>query len=200
VNIMSRQHQIGGLLRTIVTAALMAGLGLTATPMLLPSTVAPALAQQPQQPAAAPIADDVRAVLSQYGNFVQHQVYGEIWIPSVTPQGWHPYPPCHWVNSKQYGWYYDDKTPWGTIVHHYGRWANDPLVGWFWVPGSEFSPGWVLWRTDLQWVGWVPRMSKSSTLIRTSSTAPTSGFSWRRRSSTTTARKRPSLPDRRAFR
>ena len=152
---MSRQHQIGIRLRKLAAAALVAGLSLTAAPVLAPLTTTPALAQQPQQP-AAPVADNVRAVLSQYGNFVQHQVYGEVWVPSVTPQGWHPYPPCHWVNSKQYGWYYADETPWGAIVHHYGRWTNDPQVGWFWVPGSEFSPGWVLWRTNLQWVGWAP--------------------------------------------
>ena len=108
------------------------------------------------QQQASQVQPDVRNTLSQYGRFVQHQKYGEVWVPTVTPQGWHPYPPCNWVNSKQYGWYYDDKTPWGAIVHHYGRWTNDPQVGWFWVPGSEFSPGWVLWRTNLQWVGWAP--------------------------------------------
>ena len=151
---MSRQHQIGIALRKFAAAALVAGLSFTAAAMLLPSTTTPALAQYAV--AGAPVADNVRAVLSQYGNFIQHQTYGEVWVPSVTPQGWHPYPACHWVNSRQYGWYYDDKTPWGAIVHHYGRWTNDPQVGWFWVPGSEFSPGWVLWRTNLQWVGWAP--------------------------------------------
>jgi len=151
---MSRQHQISNVLRQFAAAALVAGLSLTAAPMLLPPTGTPALAQY--NVAGAPVADNVRAVLSQYGNFIQHQTYGEVWVPSVTPQGWHPYPACHWVNSRQYGWYYDDKTPWGAIVHHYGRWTNDPQVGWFWVPGSEFSPGWVLWRTNLQWVGWAP--------------------------------------------
>jgi hypothetical protein len=104
------------------------------------------------------VQDDVRNTLSQYGRFVQHQKYGEVWVPTVTPQGWHPYPPCNWVNSKQYGWYYDDKTPWGQIVHHYGRWAYDAQLGWIWTPGSEFSPGWVVWRTSPEWVGWAPMM------------------------------------------
>ena len=76
-----------------------------------------------QQQQSSQVQPDVRNTLSQYGRFVQHQKYGEVWVPTVTPQGWHPYPPCNWVNSKQYGWYYDDKTPWGQIVHHYGRWA-----------------------------------------------------------------------------
>ena len=153
---MSHQRTIGTL-RSIMAAVLMASLSVVAAPLLVSTMVKPASAQQPdQQPPPGQLTDDARAVLSQYGNFVQHQVYGEVWIPSVTPQGWHPYPPCHWVKTEQYGWYYDDQTPWGGIVHHYGRWTNDPQVGWFWVPGSEFSPGWVLWRTSLQWVGWAP--------------------------------------------
>lgn len=111
---------------------------------------------QAQQPQPEPVQNEVRAVLSQYGKFVSHQKYGEIWIPSVTPQGWHPYPPCQWVFTKRFGWYFDDKTPWGQIVHHYGRWAFDTQMGWIWVPGSEFSPGWVVWRTSQKWLGWAP--------------------------------------------
>jgi hypothetical protein len=111
----------------------------------------------PQQQVSQ-IQDDVRNTLTQYGRFVQHQKYGEVWVPTVTPQGWHPYPPCHWVNTKQYGWYYDDKTPWGQIVHHYGRWVYDAQMGWIWTPGSEFSPGWVVWRTSPEWVGWAPML------------------------------------------
>src|SRR5262249_23953649 len=61
----------------------------------------------PQQQASQ-MQDEQRNTLSQYGRFVQHQKYGEVWVPTVTPQAWHPYPPCHWVNTKQYGWYYDD--------------------------------------------------------------------------------------------
>ena len=95
-----------------------------------------------------PVQAEARTVLSQYGRFVQHARFGEVWVPTVTPQGWHPYPPCHWVKTKQYGWYYDDKTPWGQIVHHYGRWFWDQQIGWAWDPGSEFSPGWVVWRTQ----------------------------------------------------
>jgi hypothetical protein len=152
---MSHQRTIG-MLRNIIAAAMMASF-VAAAPLFLSAMASPASAQQPdQRPPPGQLTDDARSVLSQYGNFVQHQVYGEVWIPSITPQGWHPYPPCHWVKSQQYGWYYDDQTPWGAIVHHYGRWTNDPQVGWFWVPGSEFSPGWVLWRTSLPWVGWAP--------------------------------------------
>ena len=36
--------------------------------------------------------------------------YGEVWIPNVTPAGWHPYPACQWVYTQRIGWYFDDKT------------------------------------------------------------------------------------------
>lgn len=101
---------------------------------------------------------EFREILQKFGDFSQHPTYGEIWRPNIqtAPQGWHPYPPCHWVHSRKFGWYFDDKTPWGQIVHHYGRWKNDPTSGWFWVSGGEFSPGWVLWRSNPQYIGWAP--------------------------------------------
>jgi hypothetical protein len=37
-----------------------------------------------------------------------------------------------------------------------GRWAHDKTLGWVWVNGEEFSPGWVVWRTSDKWVGWAP--------------------------------------------
>jgi hypothetical protein len=114
----------------------------------MPSAVAP------QQQAVT--SDQQKAILSQYGQFTSLPKYGEVWVPNQLPQGWHPYPPCNWVFEKTLGWYYDDKTPWGAIVHHYGRWTSDPQLGWVWVPGQEFSPGWVVWRTSTDWVGWAP--------------------------------------------
>ncbi len=126
-------------------------------PSILPGS---ALAQPETAPRAStpdePVQPEVRSVLAQYGRFIQHAGYGEVWVPTVTPEGWHPYPPCGWVKTRQYGWYYDDKTPWGQIVHHYGRWFWDQQIGWAWDPGSEFSPGWVVWRSNREWVGWAP--------------------------------------------
>jgi Chaperone of endosialidase len=139
--------------RAGIIAILTLGLSAIILPRAVPEAVAQGTAQPrpPQGPTG-----DVRALLAQYGNFVQHQKYGEVWVPTATPPGWHPYPPCHWVYTKHLGWYFDDKTPWGQIVHHYGRWSNDPQMGWIWVPDTEFSPGWVVWRTSSQWIGWAP--------------------------------------------
>jgi hypothetical protein len=142
-NIVSPDRRSGGALR----AAALAG---ALVPAFLASPIlSPALAQQQG-------ASDTRAVLAQYGDFSQHERYGEVWRPKVTPAGWHPYMACNWVRTRQFGWYYDDKTPWGQIVHHYGRWTNDQQLGWIWVSGAEFSPGWVVWRTSPQYVGWAP--------------------------------------------
>jgi hypothetical protein len=148
--------------RTMLNAMFAAVLGV----LVLSTSTPPALAQTPAQDSTnvvpqqsvAKVQDEVRGVLTQYGRFVQHAKYGEVWIPTVTPQGWHPYPPCNWVNSRKYGWFYDDKTPWGAIVHHYGRWVSDAQLGWIWTPGAEFSPGWVVWRTSPEWVGWAPML------------------------------------------
>jgi len=123
-----------------------------------PAAFAQAPAAAVQQQSVAKVQDEVRGVLSQYGRFVQHAKYGEVWLPTVTPQGWHPYPPCNWVNSRKYGWYYDDKTQWGEIVHRYGRWVPDPQMGWIWTSGAEFSPAWVVWRTSPEWIGWAPML------------------------------------------
>ena len=97
-------------------------------------------------------------ILQKYGTFITHARYGEVWKPGVTPKSWHPYPACYWKNTRKFGWYFDDPTDWGKIVHHHGRWTNDSEHGWIWVPGKEFSPGWVVWRTSNDYIGWAPQM------------------------------------------
>ena len=90
-------------------------------------------------------------ILQKSGTFLTHARYGEVWKPAVTPQGWHPYPACYWKNTEKFGWCFDDLADWGAIVHHHGRWTNDSEHGWIWVPGKEFSPGWVVWRTSSEY-------------------------------------------------
>jgi hypothetical protein len=140
----------GGRLAGVLVALLLSLFTLSASAVAQPSN------DVREEVRDEPVQAEARNVLSQYGRFVQHARFGEVWVPTVTPQGWHPYPPCHWVKTKQYGWYYDDKTPWGQIVHHYGRWFWDQQLGWAWDAGSAFSPGWVVWRTSPEWTGWAP--------------------------------------------
>lgn len=135
--------------------ALATGLAFTLfAPIMAPeaSGLAPAAKAQQPQPS------QFQAILADYGTFQAHEKYGEVWVPARTtvPEGWHPYPACNWVHSKDLGWYFNDKTAWSKIVHHYGRWAHDKTLGWVWVKGEEFSPGWVVWRTSDKWVGWAP--------------------------------------------
>lgn len=129
-------------------------LGLAAAPFAAAGALllAPGVAQA----RSAPTVEEMKRTLADYGQFVTIEKYGEVWKPTVTPKGWHPYPACDWVYTKAYGWYFSDKTVWGSIVHHYGRWLHDETEGWLWVPGAEFSPGWVVWRTSDEWVGWAP--------------------------------------------
>jgi hypothetical protein len=138
--------------RRLARAVLIAGLALPVT-TLLPAN-APLSITQAHAAGPTTVAE-FKSVLAAYGKWGTHDKYGDIWVPAVTPPGWHPYPACQWVFTKQ-GWYFNDNTPWGSIVHHYGRWSNDPQIGWFWVPDQDWSPGWVVWRQSDQWVGWAP--------------------------------------------
>src|SRR5262245_48763066 len=135
--------------RNLLRAALLAALAMPAT-ALLPAAL-PIAATQAH---AADLLPEHRSVLEQYGTFQTHGKYGEVWVPTMTPQGWHPYAPCNWVYTK-HGWHYDDKSAWGQIVHHHGRWTHDG-TSWLWVPGKEYSPGWVVWKASQDWVGWAP--------------------------------------------
>lgn len=118
---------------------------------------APGQMQQPGQPGQDQGQNDVQEVLARYGQFMKHDKYGDVWKPMQVAQGWRPYEPCHWVyNQEMQSWFYDDKTEWGAIVHHYGRWTLDQQHGWLWVPGSDFGPGWVAWEMRGNEVGWAP--------------------------------------------
>ena len=140
--------------KRLARAALLATLSLPAA-TLLPAAEALSITKAYAAPSTARTIAEFKAVLADYGTFGTHAKYGEIWVPTVTPQGWHPYPACQWVYTKN-GWYFNDETPWGSIVHHYGRWSHDEKIGWFWVPDENWSPGWVAWRKSDQWIGWAP--------------------------------------------
>ena len=37
--------------------------------------------------------------------------------------------------------------------------------GWFWVPGREWGPAWVSWRTGGDSIGWAPIPPRGSTKL-----------------------------------
>src|SRR5260370_10123267 len=138
--------------KRLARAVLIAGLALPMTSLLpanAPFAISKAHAAGPTTVA------EFKSILASYGKWGTHDKYGDIWVPTVTPPGWHPYPACQWVFTKE-GWYFNDDPPWGSIVHHYGRWSHDESIGWFWVPDQNWSPGWVVWRKSDQWIGWAP--------------------------------------------
>ena len=92
--------------------------------------------------------------LSPYGNWVDYQNYGYVWVPDE--QGFRPYyNNGHWVYTS-YGWTWVSNYNWGWAPFHYGRWLYDDAYGWMWVPGYEWAPAWVSWRKSDDYVGWAP--------------------------------------------
>lgn len=139
---------------TVLFTSAMLGL-LVLAPLVGMSASAIAAAAAPIQP-QPPTLDEFKTTLSRFGQFIYSERYGNVWQPTSLPAGWHPYPACHWIYDRTYGWTYDDPTTWGKIVHHYGRWAHDDQAGWIWVPGTEWAPAWVIWRSGGDWTGWAP--------------------------------------------
>jgi len=93
--------------------------------------------------------------LAPYGNWVQRPSYGWVWTPTAVATSWHPYEYGHWVWTDQ-GWVWVSDEPYGWATYHYGRWYDDPDIGWAWVPGNEWGPSWVSWQAGADYVGWAP--------------------------------------------
>jgi len=93
--------------------------------------------------------------LQPYGHWREVGDYGYCWQPDQITHDWSPYSQGRWLYSDV-GWTWDSDEPFGWAVYHYGRWANIASMGWVWVPGSDWSPGWVSWRHNSQYIGWAP--------------------------------------------
>jgi hypothetical protein len=96
--------------------------------------------------------------LAPYGSWVSLPGVGWCWQPSVVVvnRGWRPY--CdsgHWVYTDD-GWFWQSDYSWGWAPFHYGRWYMDASCGWVWLPGREWGPAWVTWRTAGTTCGWAP--------------------------------------------
>ena len=95
--------------------------------------------------------------LDPYGEWRETSDYGYVWQPreAETSRDWRPYTEGRWVYSDAgWTWVSDEKFGWAT--YHYGRWVRLRRVGWVWVPGEEWAPAWVSWRTSKDYVGWAP--------------------------------------------
>jgi hypothetical protein len=101
--------------------------------------------------------DSFHDQLAQYGYWVYSDRWGLVWQPAEVGYDFRPYySDGHWVYTDDYGWYWSSDYPWGDIAFHYGRWVDDPYDGWLWIPGYTWSPGWVIWRSNGEYIGWMP--------------------------------------------
>ncbi|MCC9135079.1 DUF6600 domain-containing protein [Pontibacter silvestris] len=93
--------------------------------------------------------------LSPYGRWINYPNQGYVWIPDAGPD-FQPYATNgHWVVTE-YGNTWVSDYDWGWAPFHYGRWLYDDLYGWVWVPGTEWGPAWVSWRSGGGYYGWAP--------------------------------------------
>jgi hypothetical protein len=95
--------------------------------------------------------------LDPYGEWRETNDYGYVWQPREAEESrdWRPYTEGRWVYSDA-GWTWVSDEPFGWATYHYGRWMRLKRVGWVWVPGDEWAPAWVSWRTNKDYVGWAP--------------------------------------------
>lgn len=94
--------------------------------------------------------------LTPHGNWLDVEGYGYAWQPTLASRSsWRPYVDGRWVWSDQ-GWAWDTPEPFGWACYHYGRWVRIARHGWVWVPGREWAPAWVSWRSGADCVGWAP--------------------------------------------
>ena len=94
--------------------------------------------------------------LGPYGQWMQYPGYDYVWQPDVGPD-FQPYASAgHWVYTD-YGNTWVSDYSWGWAPFHYGRWLFDQgYGGWLWVPGSDWAPAWVDWRSGGGYYGWAP--------------------------------------------
>ena len=93
--------------------------------------------------------------LAPYGNWIERPSYGWVWTPRAVATSWRPYQDGHWVWTDE-GWTWISDEPYGWATYHYGRWYDDPEIGWSWVPGNEWAPSWVSFQQGADYVGWAP--------------------------------------------
>jgi hypothetical protein len=91
------------------------------------------------------------------GSWVEVADYGYCWQPTIAVSNtkWRPYSDGYWAYTDV-GWTWVSYEDFGWATYHYGRWTRLRDRGWFWVPGREWGPAWVSWRTGGDYVGWAP--------------------------------------------
>ncbi len=123
--------------------------------------------------------------LAPYGEWVQLEPRGWVWVPENVDYGWRPYTVGQWSWVEPYGWMWVSEEPWGWATYHYGRWMYVDDYGWVWVPGTTWGPAWVAFRYGDPWVGWAPlppgpgwRFDAAPDLTSLNATVSLGSFAW----------------------
>jgi len=94
--------------------------------------------------------------LAPYGVWINDPQYGRVWRPDVDQDEFRPYyTRGHWEMTK-YGNTWVSDYDWGWAPFHYGRWHHQNRRGWVWIPGRQWGPAWVSWRSGGGHYGWAP--------------------------------------------
>lgn len=94
--------------------------------------------------------------LAPYGVWINDPQYGRVWRPDVDQDEFRPYySRGHWEMTK-FGNTWVSDYDWGWAPFHYGRWYHHNRRGWLWIPGREWAPAWVSWRSGGGHYGWAP--------------------------------------------
>ena len=143
------------LLARLLSSALVFGVAAAALPISLSGAAfVPTAAAQASFDVSF---DSFHDQLARYGDWVYSDRWGTVWVPADVGRDFHPYDTNgRWERTRDYGWTWSSDYAWGDIAFHYGRWVNDIDDGWIWLPGYVWSPGWVVWRGDDSYMGWMP--------------------------------------------
>jgi hypothetical protein len=93
--------------------------------------------------------------LDNHGRWIHSDEFGDVWQPAGVAEDWRPYYQGRWAPySGGMTWVSDE--PWAYVAYHHGRWRWGVGVGWFWIPGVNYSPAWVAWNNTPGYCGWAP--------------------------------------------
>ena len=100
--------------------------------------------------------EDFEYELAAYGEWIQIQPFGYVWVPGGIDPYWRPYWHGRWLWLPMSGWTWLPYEPWGWVTFHFGRWHWSAALGWYWIPTSVWGPAWVHWHWGYDYVGWAP--------------------------------------------
>jgi hypothetical protein len=93
--------------------------------------------------------------LDRTGRWIDSGEFGWVWQPAGVAEDWRPYYQGRWAPYAG-GMTWISEEPWAYVAYHHGRWHWGAGVGWFWIPGINYSPAWVAWNHAPGYCGWAP--------------------------------------------